>query len=132
MKTKIAACGVFFLASLPLILVLAGCGKSGDDSAPKVETPAQAGAQLDQAFQNANGALKDSAAAAAEAMRKGEYEKAVVSLHTAQQAPNITLNQGMAIHSSMLTLERDLINAIERGDPNAKKAYELLKRSKRN
>ncbi len=65
-------------------------------------------------------------------MRKGEYEKAIVSLHTARQATNITLEQGLAIHSSMVTLERDLINAIERGDENAKKAYELLRRTKRN
>ena len=120
------------LVVLPLASSLVGCGKSPDGDPVKAQTPAQAGSGLDQAFQNAAPAVKESASIAADAMRKGEYEKAIVSLHTAQRATNITLDQGLAIHSSMITLERDLINAIERGDENAKRAYELLKRSKRN
>lgn len=131
-KARTSISCVIFLAALPLILSSAGCGKSPDTDPAKAQTPAQAGSGLDQAFQSASAPLKESASLAAEAMRKGEYEKAIVSLHTARQATNITLEQGLAIHSSMVTLERDLINAIERGDENAKKAYELLRRTKRN
>ncbi len=118
--------------ALCALALLTGCGESKDADPVKTQTPAQAGSQLEQAFQNANGAGKDSAKAAAEAMRQGEYEKAVVSLHTAKSAPNVSLEQGMAIQSSMISLEQNLIKAIERGDPNAQRAYDLLKRSKRN
>ena len=76
--------------------------------------------------------MKRDVSAASEAMRNGEYEKAIVTLHTVKQAPGITMEQGLAIHSSMVTLEQTLINAIERGDPKAKQAYELLRRMKRN
>ena len=40
--------------------------------------------------------------------------------------------QGIAIHNSMVTMEMNLIRAMEAGDPKAKKAYETLKKLKRN
>ena len=62
MKSNLCAIGVLLLAAIPLIVASSGRGGSTDDGAPKVETPAQAGSQLDQAFQNASGAAKDNAA----------------------------------------------------------------------
>ena len=120
---------------LPSLLgasILCGCGKSSDDPLPTAKTPEQAASTLEQTFAGAPPAVQQDVAAVSEALRKRDFEKAVVTLHTVQKAPAITLQQGMAIHNSSLLLERELINGIERGDPRAKAAYELLKRSKRN
>jgi hypothetical protein len=36
------------------------------------------------------------------------------------------------VHNSLVTLEANLINAAASGDANAQRAYDLLKKSKRN
>lgn len=120
------------VASLMAALIVCGCSKSSPDAVPAAKTPDQAASGLDQTFAGAPAALRDNVTAASEALRKRDYEKAVVSLHQVQQSQGITLQQGLAIHNSSLLLEQELINGIERGDPRAKAAYELLKRSKRN
>ena len=113
-------------------LILCGCSKSKEDVLPTAKTPEQAASGLEQTFAGAPPAVQQDIASVSEALRKRDYEKAIVTLHTVQQAPGITLQQGMAVHNSSLLLERELINGIERGDPRAKAAYELLKKSKRN
>lgn len=113
-------------------LLLAGCGGSKNDAGVKTVDSAQAASQLEQAFEKADTAVKQNVAATSQALRNREYEKAIVSLYTVKQAPGITLEQGMAIHSSSITLELELIKAIEHGDENAKRAYQLLKQVKRN
>ncbi len=65
-------------------------------------------------------------------MRKGDYEKAIVALQVMRNAKDITLEQGLAIHNSAVAMEVRLINAMDAGDPNAKRAYQLLKELKRN
>lgn len=112
-------------------MVVCGCSRSGD-AVPAANTPEQAAAGLDQTFAGAAPAVRDNVAAASDALRRRDYEKAVVTLHQAQKAEGITLQQGIAIHNSSVLLEGELIKGIERGDPRAKAAYELLKRSKRN
>jgi hypothetical protein len=114
-----------------LCLLFVGCSKS-DDGRLSAKTPEQAASALDQSFAAADAGVKQNVSAVSEALRKREFEKAVVSLGTVQQAPNITLDQGMAIQNSSILLERELINAIERGDPKAQQAYDLLKRMRRN
>jgi hypothetical protein len=126
MKTKPA------IGMTLLCLIIAGCGKSGDDGHLSAKSPEQAAAVLDQSFATADAGTKQNVNAVSEALRKREFEKAVVSLGTVQQAPNITIDQGMAIQNSSILLERELINAIERGDPKAQQAYDLLKRMRRN
>jgi hypothetical protein len=70
--------------------------------------------------------------AASSALREGEYEKAVVALQVSRSSPNLTVDQGMAVHNSMVALEANLIQAAANGDANAQRAYDLLKKSKRN
>lgn len=110
--------------------LLSACG-SGKDEAGLAKTPEQAASQIEQAFSSAKDSTKGVAAAASEAMRKGDFEKAIVSLETVKASPDVTVEQGMAVHSTTLVLEQQLISAIEAGDKNAERAYQLLKAMKR-
>jgi len=126
LRTSAAVAGLF------VSLIGAGCGKSSEDGLPVASTPDQAASGLEHTFAEAPPAVRADAMAVSEALRKREYEKAVVSLHSVQKAPGISLQQGVAVHNSSILLESELIKAIERGDPRAKAAYELLKRTRRN
>ena len=120
------------MAAVVVLALTASCGKSDeDDGAIGATTPEQAASQLEQAFAESP-AAKTEVEVVSQALRSGEYEKAVVSLEAVRSRENITLEQGLAIHSSMLTMEERLVNAMAAGDENAKRAYELLKRLKRN
>jgi hypothetical protein len=55
-----------------------------------------------------------------------------VSLQVIRSGDNITLDQGIAIHHSMVALEARLVNAMAAGDENARRAYQLLRDMKRN
>ena len=112
-------------------LLLASCGKSPEDGIKIARTPAEAARQIDQAFVTAAPETRAAAEAASQAMRAGDFEKAVVSLQSARTATNVTLEQGLAIHSSTVALEARLIAASEAGDEKARRAYELLKAMKR-
>lgn len=112
----------------------AGCSKQATLPAEQVRPPKpkEAASQLDQAFAGANAQVKSRASAASQALQTADYEKAVTSLQTIKQQENLTVDQGMAVHNSMISLEQKLISAMEAGDENAKRAYEQLKRSRRN
>jgi hypothetical protein len=109
-----------------------GCGKSTDAEAGMARTPEQAASQVEEAFASANAKLKELASAMSESLRKNEYETAVVSLQTIRGAAEVTPEQRLAVYSSALTLEARLISAIEAGDKNAERAYQLLKALKKN
>lgn len=114
---------------LGLALAMTGCNRSGDG--PKMaETPREAASQMEQAFRGASPEVRAAADAAAEAMRNGEFERAVVSLTAVKSAPDVTLDQGLAVHSSTVTLEARLVSAMAAGDENARRAYDLLKAMK--
>lgn len=118
---------------LAATLLLAGCGKSEPDPIAVVpRTPKEAATQVEQVFRDAPPPVQEAATQASEAMRRGDYEQAVVSLQAAKQQEAITVQQGMAIHNSMVAMEASLIRAMEAGDPQAKQAYEILRRMKRN
>lgn len=126
----------FLLAALCCTLLVSGCGR--EDPAPQKGSrsaasakPKEAAAQLETVFASAPVEAKDNANIASEALRVADYEKAVVSLQVIKEQGNLTLDQGMAIHNSMVSLESKLITAIAQGDENAKRAYDLLKKSKR-
>jgi len=44
----------------------------------------------------------------------------------------VTFEQGLAVHNSVVAMERQLVNAADAGDENAKRAYKILKELKRN
>jgi len=115
-----------------MIVLAAGCG--GGDSGGKLspKTPKDAAAGLESAFTGANGEARQAVSVAATAMKGGDYEKAALSLGALRGSGNLTVQQGMAVHSSMLSLEAQLVQGVEAGDPRAKQAYDLLKRMKKN
>lgn len=114
-----------------LILVTSSCG--GGDGAGKLtpKSPKDAASGLETAFSGASGEVSQTVSAAAGAMKSGDYEKAAVSLGTLRGAGNLSLDQGIALHSSMLSLEEQLIRGVEAGDPKARQAYEVMKRMKK-
>lgn len=121
------------LLSLSCSLFLAACGGAGSsDEAVMASNPQQAASQLEQAFANSPGDVKENAGIASDALRSGDYEKAVVALEAIRAKPDVSLEQGLAIHSSAVMMEARLIQAAAAGDERAKRAYELLKRMKRN
>lgn len=119
------------LLAAALALLLSGCGGNGDDSAD-VATPTQAAAQIDEAFTTAEPELQQNINVASEALREGKFEQAVVALQVTRNTTNLTLDQGMAVHNSMISLEQHLIHAAANGDTGAQRAYDLLKKAKRN
>ncbi|MCF7762045.1 MAG: hypothetical protein K9N62_00070 [Verrucomicrobia bacterium] len=122
-----------FTASLAVASLCfgSGCGSDPDDALGSVK-PAAAAAELDQTFADADARTRKNVDAASEAMKRGEYEKAVVSLQTVRGTENLTLQQGMAVQRSVISMEAELISAMESGDQNARKAYQLLKQVNRN
>jgi len=108
---------------------MTGCSRSGDGPT-MAETPREAASQMEQAFRGASPEVRAAADAAAEAMRNGEFERAVVSLTAVKSAADVTLDQGLAVHSSTVTLEARLVSAMAAGDENARRAYDLLKAMK--
>ncbi len=113
------------------LILLPGCGGGGDESAD-VATPQEAATQIDEAFSTAEPEIQQNIHIASEALREGKFEQAVVALQTTRGSTNLTLDQGMAVHNSMVSLEQHLINAAANGDAEAQRAYDLLKRAKRN
>ena len=115
------------------LVFLQGCGKSDEATGAAVpRNPQEAASQLQTVFAKAAPDLKQTADTASSAMRKGDYEKAVVALQAIRSGTNVTFEQGLAVHNSVVAMERQLVNAADAGDENAKRAYRLLKELKRN
>ena len=119
--------------SLALAVSLGGCSKPEEGgAAAQPLKPKEAATQLQQAFVSSPAEVKTTVNTASEALRKAEYETAVQTLYAVRSRPNLTLEQGIAIHNSMVSLEANLIQGVANGDPNAQRAYDLLKKMRRN
>jgi hypothetical protein len=120
---------------LALLLNLTACKK---EPATQIEPavvpvkPKEAATQIEQAFVATEGEVKTVANVASEALQKADYEAAVQSLELLKERGSLTVEQGIAVHNSMVSLEAKLIAAMEAGDPSARRAYEQLKRARRN
>jgi hypothetical protein len=121
------------VGGVALLLVLAGCSGGGEEEGmlARPETSQEAAVQVNEVFQGAPPEIQEAAQVAAEGLQTGDYEKAVLSLQAIQASGNLTVNQGMAVHNSMVTLEAELIAAKQSGDPAAIAAYERWKNLKR-
>ncbi|MFM1944219.1 MAG: hypothetical protein RI897_3201 [Verrucomicrobiota bacterium] len=121
------------VGGVALLLVLAGCSGGGEEELMlgRPETSQEAAVQVNEVFQGAPPEIQEAAQVAAEGLKTGDYEKAVLSLQAIQASGNLTVNQGMAVHNSMVTLEAELIAAKQSGDPAAIAAYERWKNLKR-
>lgn len=116
-------------------VILGGCGKKEPEDAVATAVPPkpkEAATQLDQAFSSADQELRTVAGAASTALQTADYEAAVQSLSIMKEQGSLTVDQGIAVHNSMVSLETRLLNAMAAGDQNAKRAYEQLKKSRRN
>jgi hypothetical protein len=117
-----------------LLVALSGCGKAAKEitaSATPLQ-PKEAASQIQQAFAGATAEVKKNAEVVSESLRTANYEQAIQSLEVIKARQNLTLEQGMAVHNSEQALVTKLLAAMEAGDPNAKRAYELLKKNSRN
>ena len=112
----------------------AGCSESPEAGTPTATPlqPQEAASQLQQAFTSANPEVKNNATVASDALRTADYEKAIQSIQTIKARQNLTYDQGIAVYNTERALEARLIAGMNAGDPNAKRAYELLKKSRRN
>src|SRR5262245_857264 len=111
------------LLSAATVLGISGCGgkstQQGEGSAnpPK---PKEAASQLQQAFVAAEPEMKETATIASKALQTTDYDAALVSLQAIKERGNLSFEQGMAVHNSMVALEAKLVEAADSGDPAAK------------
>jgi hypothetical protein len=117
-----------------LLLATSGCSKSGKDISVSTTPlqPKEAASQMQQAFVSASPEAKREADAASEYIRTANYEQAVQSLGSIKAKQNLTYEQGIAVYNSEQSLVARIITGVQAGDPNAKRAYELLKQQKRD
>ena len=134
MKSRVGRSQIIAMILGTVALVfLQSCGQSDQATGATVpRNPQEAAAQLQSVFAKAAPDIKQTADTASNAMRKGDYEKAVVALQAIRSGTNVTFEQGLAVHNSVVAMERKLVNAADAGDENAKRAYKILKELKRN
>jgi hypothetical protein len=122
------------LLSGVLLCLVTGCGEKAPSPVERAAPvkPKEAATQLDRAFAGASEEVKSVSSAASQALQTADYEGAVQSLQMIREKGGLTPDQGLAVHSSMVSLEAKLISAMSAGDANAKRAYEQLKKSRRN
>jgi hypothetical protein len=130
---QFSQCLVIVLIAL-VSAMLSGCGEKATPDAPRAAPPKpkEAASQLDRAFAGATPEVKSFSTAASQALQKEDYEGAVQSLQMIREKGGLSPDQGMAVHNSMVSLEARLISAMGMGDANAQRAYEQLKRSRKN
>jgi hypothetical protein len=117
-----------------LLVASSGCSKSDKEIAPAATPPQpkEAASQLQRAFTGASAEVKNTATVASDALKTADYEQAIKSLQVIKAGQNLTLEQGTAVYNTEMALEARLIAGIQAGDPNAKRAYEQLQKSRRN
>lgn len=101
-----------------VLFSITGCGK-GKGSDP---------AQLAKLFQSADPQTKadwDKASAAAET---NDFVTAILTLKKLQEQPGLTPEQRTAVNDSMTAANDQLSAAVQKGDPNATKALEEIRR----
>ena len=120
------------VAAVILSLVTIGCGDADDGSIRTSDNPEEAADHLSDAFSGADSDSQKNASIASNAIKKGQFQKALYAIETIKAKPDVSFDQGVAINDSLVNLERELIYRVEDGDPKAIAAYELLKRINRN
>lgn len=113
------------------LVSLAGCGREDEVSLSNPpRTIEAASTAMERVFENeAPPAIQKNAAIIGEAMRTREFEKASAGILLMENTPGLTRQQGMAVMHSRYLLEENLARAMEQGDENARRAFELLRRS---
>ena len=111
-----------------------GCGMGEKDEGWRTSDSVDGAADhLSDAFNDSSDNLKKHAKEASNAMHKKKYRTALISLQEIKLSGEVgSAKEGMAVRDSLVNLEEELIYAIENGDKNAQKTYDLLKRVNRN
>ena len=117
-------CGKSF-AFLAACVVLAGCG--GPEGASPALAPAKAASQLEKAFSTADRGVKTNVEAATAAMKENKFQDAFLALEMAKSQPGVTVEQALALRDSMETVQRQLAEAVVRGDSNAIRAIQMIR-----
>jgi hypothetical protein len=125
-----------------LAAIIAGCGKK--EPAPPAAAAADPGSAAQPAadavaapsprapIPAASSDTTATLAAADAALKAREYDRAAAAILVVQHQKQLTEQQAQAAHNQMVRLQRDLAGAIASGDPKAKAAAELLRRSSQN
>lgn len=128
-----------YLIALSLTVLLTACSKDSQSGSPASElitappkNTSEAAGQLETVFAEAPPLVKANAEDAGQALKTKDYEQAVIIVHALQNQENLTHEQGLAARNTMVTLQKDLIRAMEAGDTNAQKAFERLRELHRN
>jgi len=129
--------------SLLLAATLAGCGKK-EPAPPAAAAPADPGSAAQPAasavaaptasapIPAASADTTAALAASDAALKAREYDRAATAILAVQRQKQLTEQQAQAAHNQMVRLQGDLANAIASGDPKAKAAAEILRRSSQN
>jgi hypothetical protein len=112
------------LASIALVL-FAGCGEK------KVETPEQ----LKEVFEKKTSEspqgqppeIQAMVNQAAESLKKKDEAAAVATLQAVRSAPNLSVDQALAVQDMMVQAQKRLAERAAAGDPQAQAAMEMLK-----
>lgn len=115
--------------ALPLVLALVGggCGKKDGTEAAQAGSLEESAVFLEKAFANATPEVKTVVQRTCDALRKSEFEEAVLGVQALKGVENSNIDQGMALHGAIANLQAGIGVAMASGDPKAKRAYELLK-----
>jgi hypothetical protein len=127
------------LTAIALTTLLTACSKDNQSTGSANElltappqNASQAAEQLETVFAEAPPQVKANAQDAGQALKTKNYEQAVIVVHALQNQNNLTYEQGLASRNALVSLEQDLIRAIEAGDTNAQKAFDRLRDLHRN
>jgi hypothetical protein len=99
-------------------LLLVGCSKSA----------VSVGDAKSKLFDNADPAIKASWNAGLSALKTNDYALAITTFQQLLAQPNLTAEQGQAVADTFATASEQMSAAAAKGDPNAKKAMEDLKK----
>ena len=127
-------------AAVLFIATVSGCGKKESPTALPESNPINAAPApiqpatapvANQPAQAVSTADADTSLAAAQtAMQKKDYEQAAAALLAVQkQRQPLTPEQGQAVRNQMVLLQQSLATAVASGDPKAKAAADLLRKS---
>ncbi len=128
------------LCAVVLLAVLTGCGKkespaplpesSPTTTAPALGQPAVVSAPTAPASVAPSTDASASLAAAKAAMQAKDYEQAAAALLAVQKMRQpLTTEQGQAVRNQVIQLQQNLAAGVASGDPKAKAAADLLRKS---
>lgn len=114
-----------------LFVFLAGCD-SGESASQVPESPGEAEEQLTAAFEEINDpSVQTKIQTFSQALEANNYAAAYQGLHDLGQAQATSLNQVVAVENADRLLQRRILEGVERGEPAAIQAWELIKAGRR-